>query len=312
MKVAGWVIVVVLVAGCTDSRGSDGNESVATRASQAPAAAPNSGFGSIRVTVVTTEIEPVADAEVAVADTDRAAYTDAAGVAVFNDLEPAQYTVIAAKAGYQTVQEKGRLVDVLAGEVAEARLTLNPILLVSANNSYYRTVDFNGFIACSFEGKTIGYTSYCGRGLQVQGQDVGRDPNDNSTHPWQIDGPQVQGVVLEARWTPSFAALGSELRIRSSSTYSCDAYHCSPGGAFQEATGASPLRAERVEGTKQNFSKLLGTDASKFPYKVWSEARAYCSPSCNINILVQQRYEMHATAFYGREPEPGFTALPKG
>ncbi|MBI2078441.1 MAG: carboxypeptidase regulatory-like domain-containing protein [Euryarchaeota archaeon] len=314
MRGAGWMVVAALLAGCLEggaTDATDGSTSQTIDASQAPKAAPKEGLGSIRVSVVTTEVEPVADAEVVLAKTEHAAYTDAAGAAVFNDLEPGTYTVVAAKPGYQAVQDKGRLAEVVAGEVADVRLTLDPISLIDANNTYEKTLHFKGFIACSFHMTLVGYTSYCGRGLQVQGQDLGRDPNDNSTHPWTIEGPHVQGVVLEAQWTPSNAALGAELEIRSSATFTCDAYHCSPGGAIHAAAGKSPLKASRVEGTKQNMTTAFGNDPAKFPRPVWSEARAYLCAGCTHDILINQRYDMFASAFYGKEPAADFTALPR-
>ena len=313
MKGAWWVVVAAVVAGCV---GSDvpitANDAVsgAPHPTAAPEAAPKVDLGSIRVTVVTAEIEAIPDAEVVVSDTPFAAFTDAAGLAVFNDVDPGTYTVLAAKPGYQPVQDKGRIVEVVAGEVADVRLTLDPVVVISANNSYSKTLQFRGFISCSFHITLVGYTSHCGRGLNVGGQEIGRDPNDNSTHLWQIDGPQVQGVILEAQWTPSNAALGSELQILTGHTYSCDAYHCSPGGFFESAAGKSPLKAVRIEGEKQNLSKTFTLDA-KYPKPVWSEARAYLCTGCTHDILVNQRYDMFASAFYGREPEPDFTALPK-
>ncbi|HLE47129.1 MAG TPA: carboxypeptidase-like regulatory domain-containing protein, partial [Candidatus Thermoplasmatota archaeon] len=102
------------------------------------------GTGSIEVTVVTSELQPVAQAEVVLFGTAFAAYTDEAGIVTFTGLEPGNYTVVAAKPGYKAVQERGRAIDVLSDDPAEVRLTLDPVQVATAENSYHKTIPFTG------------------------------------------------------------------------------------------------------------------------------------------------------------------------
>lgn len=283
-----------------------------------PVEAPE-GTGSVAVLVVTSEFEPVSGAQVLLADTERAAYTDTEGRAAFSGIEPDSYTVLAAKPGYRAIEDEGKLVEVVEGETVEVSLHLDPVEVVSEDNSYQKSVNMQGFIACSFDSNLIGYTSYCSRGLAVNGQEIWRDPRDNSTHPWEIDNIQVQSIVVETRWEPSAQALGTDMAVRTDATLSCDVYHCSTKGTIGgqarddqdngEARGSSPLYTIVHEGNENNITEVVGEDAELYPATVWTVARAWCD-DCPMNLLINHQYESWASSFYGAPAPEGWSVYP--
>jgi hypothetical protein len=316
MKV--WaLLVVVAIAGCVEDEAatvsfgsSTPSAPPVTATSAAPVAQPTVETGSISVLVTDREMVPIGTVEVALVGLDATTFTDAEGRATFNDLQPSSYTVVAAKPGYSPVEKHGRVVDVAAGEITETRLTLEPIAVVDAASSYSATLHFRGFIACSFDGEIIGYTSYCGRGLNVAGQSIARDPNDNSTHPWSIDNNQIQAFIVEAEWQPSISALGTEMMIRTGASIGCSPYACTIGSSLgTSAAGASPLRAATFEQPDNRITNTLGGAA--YPRQVWSEGRAYCGPTCTLNLFLNQPYDMWVSVFYGKEPPQDWSALPE-
>ncbi|MBI2077766.1 MAG: carboxypeptidase regulatory-like domain-containing protein [Euryarchaeota archaeon] len=305
-------IAALLLAGCLGAE---------TKSADEPTAEPttsSSDLGTLVVTVTTPEVVPVEGAEVvAEGPTPKSAFTDAKGAATLTDLEPGNYTVLAARAGYRPLQERGRLVDVLSGETVEVKLVLEPVEIVNASNAYHMTLPFNGFMGCSIAGApgTIGYTTYCSRGLTVYGQGV-RDPNDNSTHFWNIESRLIVGMVHEMKWQPTLPGTAGMLRIGTYRTYSCTGQAgvgqaCTPAGAIAEHWGASPVSGTKLEGDGKNITKNYAKDAP-FPQQVRTEVRAECSGSCSpFTFVFQQRYEAWVSSFYGLEPPAGWSVFPK-
>jgi len=307
-----WVVVAAaLFAGCS------GGDSRPSMESASPSV-DGRAVGTIEVTVTTPEVEPIEGAEVGIQGTDFAGYTDAQGQASFMGIEPGTYTVVAALAGYRSLQERGRTVDVRGGEVSDAKLILERIEVVNASSAYHKILPFNGFMGCSLAGApgTIGYTTYCSRGVNVAGQGVG-DPNDNSTHAWTVDNVLVQAFIQEMKWQPTVPTTAGMLRIGTYRSYSCTGQAgvgqaCTPSGQLAEAWGPSPVYGMKLEGVAKNFTKNLGTDAAAYPRPVRTEVRAECSGSCTpMTVVFQQRYEAWVSSFYGLEPPEGWSALPK-
>jgi hypothetical protein len=270
---------------------------------------PRPGLGALYVVVTTTEMLPVRSAQVVVADTSLVALTDAAGRVVFNDVEPGSYTLLAAKPGYRALQDKGRIARVASDEVSEVRLGLDPAPVVTAEHAYNKTHHFRGFISCAWDVKLHKYN--CGRGKTVAGQNVGRDPNENSVHVWQLDNIQLQTVVSEAVWTPTGAGLGAELYVGLYSHYSCNLTSCSTSNEVRGVGGRSPVSLVIHEGVDQNLTKRFSRTASSYPRNAYSEVKAYCAESCTAMAAFQQNYELYVTVFYAQEAPPGWSALPK-
>jgi hypothetical protein len=321
-------IVMILVsalalAGCVDGGPELSSVSSSPAASSAPpirasttapAAAATEESGSLSIQVLTTELAPVAAAQVTLADTTLAEFTDEAGQVTFNELTPGTYTALVAKPGYRAQQDKGRLAEVQAGEITEIKLTLDPIPVVDATTSYYTTIPLDGFIGCAFEGApgTIGYTTYCGRGLQTPAGHI-KDPNDKTLFTVLIDNVQIQSVVLEGNWVPATGVTGQQLRMIWAAGLSCGATNSClmTNNAHINVGGRSPLYGIDHEGEKKKLTGRFGEDPAKYPAKSYVEARAYCTTDCTgAAVVFQQGFKVWITMFYGKEAPADFRAVP--
>lgn len=317
-----WIVGLALLAGCVDSGGGAPNSSATptpggpplTATAKASSAIAGEETGAISVLVVTTELQPVPTAQVLLADTEFSAFTDAAGAVTFNDVAPGTYTALAAKPGYNPREDKGRVVDVVAGEVAEVKLTLDPVPVTQAESAYYATTPLSGFIGCGIEGApgTVGWATYCGRGLQTPVGTI-KDPNDKTLFEVLIDNIQIRSVVLEGHWVPNNDLTGPQLRMIWAAQLQCGATgSClNTANAHINVGGHSPLYGVDHEGTSQRLTNRFGQDPVKYPSKSYVETRAYCQTNCTlVGVPLQQEFDVWITMFYGKEASPEFRAVP--
>ncbi|HLE47128.1 MAG TPA: carboxypeptidase-like regulatory domain-containing protein [Candidatus Thermoplasmatota archaeon] len=300
MKLALLLGALLLAAGCTGG-GPRTAEAGATVAGDATAG------GAIGVTVTTSEISPVAGAEVVLWETAFRAVTDAGGRADFKRLEPGRYTIVATKEGYASVDAKGRVVDVAAGETAEVRLQLDA-LPPDAEMASHVTHPMAGFIVCSVDVHETGPNNAC-RGAYVGPHHVG-DPSDKTIHHWMIE-VGLRGILNEARWTPNQEALGKDLAVTNFARETCNP-DCVWDDPLSSVAGPSPLRLTTLDGPEQLFTKKLGKDPRYYPILLHTNVRASCPATCPAAVMLQQRYDLWTTAFYGADPSPAFTVLPPG
>lgn len=297
--------IVLTLAGCTGT--NDDARTAASPSAGEAAATSTPDTGALRITVTTRELVPVVGAQVLLDETDLALFSGDDGVALFEALEPHGYTVLVAKPGFRSFEERGRVVDVLAGETVEAKMTLEPLPV--AQTSYYLTVPFRGFASCSYSAAGTA-SSPCGRGVTVGGATV-NDTNDRSTHQFWIDNMQLSGIVLEAAWQPTVGVFAEEMFISLSKAISCTAAGiCGPDGQLSGAGGPSPIRYQwpTLAATTQPATSF-GADASAFPAPAWAAVRAYCPSGCTATVTFQQPYDAYATAFYGENIPSGWSAL---
>lgn len=324
---AGLVVLsVLLTAGCVDAANGSTGSTASSSTSNAPplsasAAAPNAAatesLGALSVTVLTTELVPVSAAQVTISDLDRNEFTDEAGVATFNALEPGDYTVLTAKPGYRALQDKGRVVEISSGEVTETRLTLDPIPTFDAGSAYQVSLPFTGFIGCALEGWQgpggIGYTTYCGRGVQTPAGHI-KDPNDQTLFEVPIENIQIQSVVAEAAWQPNNPVTSPQVRL-----IWATGIQCGTGGSCLMTSnqkinvgGVSPLQGSYHEGSQANFSSRFPADAAAYPVSTYVEIRAYCDTNCTLlGVSFQQEVDIWASTFYGKPAPDGFSAFPE-
>jgi hypothetical protein len=185
--------------------------------------------------------------------------------------------------------------------------------VIDATNSYYTTLPFVGFIACAVEGQpgfVIGRTTLCGHWLNPGGVSIS-DPNDKSLFRWTIDSIQIQGIVLEGKWTPATSMTGQQLRMTVHNSYVCSAATCLSNGWDLNVGGFSPIKGQLLEGAERRITKKYGEDPATYPKQVWTETLSYCGTNCTgMMVVFQQSFNKYLTAFYGIEPPAGFTALP--
>lgn len=171
------ILLATSLAGCADSTtttapGAGGGASETM--------APTASTGAILVRVVTSELQAVEKAQVVLGGTDKALLSGPDGTAQFSELEPGAYTVVVAKPGYAAREPKGKLVNVVAGEVLEAQMGLDPQVVANAENTYHNTFPFVGFLTCTVQVYPFAAQT-CGR------QSVVGDPNGKSHHAFTID-----------------------------------------------------------------------------------------------------------------------------
>ena len=301
------VAILLLLAGCT---GGGGKADASKDAGPLPTSSGDAvDGGTMVVTVTTSEIAPVDAALVQLKDTGFAAYTDAQGQTRFTNLEPGTYTAVASKAGYQSVQAEGRSVAVMQGEAVDVRLQLDPLPAGPAD-TFHLTYPQAGFISCAFEAREVGAQN-CGRGAYVSQTHVG-DPSDKTIHHWMVESEFIRGVLTEAKWVPNQEAIGKELSIENLIKETCNP-DCVWYETLSAKAGPSPLRFVHVEGPEKSITKRLGGSPQHYPQKLHTNVRAACPPAtCTAAVMLQQRYDMWTTVFYGSEPDPAFTMLPPG
>lgn len=304
-----WTFVGIIASGCLGGTApAVGNDASAS----SPFALPSDTTGAIDVLVLDPELAPIAGAQVVIDDTELSALTDAAGSARFADIEPGPYTVVAAKAGHRAQQPQGRVVEVVSGEVSEVRLTMEPVVAVTAATSYETTLLFRGFISCSAEWirvAVLANRTQCGKGVDAAGTNVGGDPNENATHPWMVENSLIQSIVLEAEWQPSLDAAGRELYFATQTAYTCSVRSCQYSNEVQTVGGSSPLYAVAHEGSTSKITGSFGNPDAPYPRPIWTVGRTFCGPDCVASITLQQTYDVVVTAFYGREAPPDWRAL---
>lgn len=291
----------VFFAGCADAGPSASTLAPDPGKSQDPAAET----GSIRVSVLSSELQPIQGAQVVLAGTDHQALTSADGTVQFTDLLPGPHTVAAAKPGHQPRQPKGVLVTVEAGQVHEVSLQLDPELVASAENTYHTTFPFTGFLSCTVQVYPLAAQT-CGR------QGVVSDPNGKSNHAWKADSVLAQTLVVEVAWEPTIGATPFQLSFMSFRERSCSATSCGFNENFYTAHGSDPIYGVVREDSTRNLTKRLSPDATKFPRDLYSETLVYCPPpACYASVVVQQKYNAWVTLFYGEQAPEGWSILPK-
>jgi hypothetical protein len=312
-------LAILLLAGCVSGQPEAAKENANpddVAPSNAPDAKATDATGAIDVRIQDDERNPIPKALVEVAATGLVRLTDDAGRASFNGLEPKKYTLLVSKTGYRNPDEKGRILDVKAGEVNQVEITLLALAIVTEETSYYEVEPMQGFIACSVGFYFLGEWNQCGRGVNVSGTTYFRDPNDNSTHVWTIDNPQYTAWHMEGLWTPTNSALGTNLRTVVYGYLSCNnAVSCVYMESFGSRAGPSPLRWLTEEGTGTNITNRIGKEA-KFPHHMEIEVRPSIhslvpgTAPATHSIMYQQRYDLYMSVFYGMPHPAGYTALP--
>lgn len=133
-------IAFSLFAGCA---GSGQTTSTTTTTTSAAPATTTPETGGIEGQIVGDELTPIPGAEVALLRTNLTAKTDGTGKFSFSRLEPGSYDLIVQKLGYEA---ENRRVEVIAGEIAEAKVTLVAIAIVEP---YTEPLIMDGYILLS-------------------------------------------------------------------------------------------------------------------------------------------------------------------
>jgi hypothetical protein len=266
---------------------------------------PDAETGTMLVYALTRELLPVQGAQILLAKNNQSAFTDESGSVLFEKLEPGSYTVLAAKPGYQALQNKGRIVDVIAGETVEVKLQLEPKQLVTAGATYHTTFPFTGFISCIVHVPPTAPQSLCAR------QQLVSDPNGKSVHTFQVESLLAQTLVVEAAWQPTIGALAVPFEIRTYRGFTCsNGLTCTGEGNMFSAYGNSPIYGMVREDDTQNLTRRLGLEAS-YPKDFFAEMFVRCTfPDCYAAVVTQQKYEAWISLFYGEQAPEKWSIRP--
>lgn len=297
------LLIMFLAAGCADGIEAEDAGPLPTAPpvrpeGAAPIPEPTQDTGAMVVLVVSSEYEPVPTAQVVLAHTEFMQFTDAEGRAVFNNLTPAKYTALAAKPGFTAREDKGKLVEVAAGEITETMLTLEERPKVTKEQSYHSSVPLDGFISCSLVVNVLNYNRTLCRG----------GPNDNPSHPWEVENPHVQTLIMEATWDPTIEVAGARLLFATYSSLTCHEELCSEQSIFMKGVGDDGVYVALYEGPKKAITDVLGDSADAYPKFIVTQSEAYCDNPC-ATVVFEQSYSGWASAFYGGPAPAGWSAF---
>ncbi|MBI2076754.1 MAG: carboxypeptidase regulatory-like domain-containing protein [Euryarchaeota archaeon] len=188
-RAASTVLLVLgsLLAGCVDE-GPTSTASVSP--TQAPEATTTADTGAVKGTVVTDEMAPIPHAVVGMLETKAQTTTDAAGAFAMNDLLPGKYSIVVQALGFR---EDAKKIDVLAGEVTEVRMVLEPIEI--SPDAYSYTIPNKAFIKLGQW--TVQYTQH-----QLNESNLNSQLCDPCAFNLYLV-PNIKGALSEADYTPS-------------------------------------------------------------------------------------------------------------
>lgn len=254
------VALILLLAGCI---GQDKKEDVPP----APTASKTDSTGGIDGNIITDEIQPIANAQVALNGQNQSATTDQAGAFAFSNLEPGQYTILAAALGYFSAQHT---VEVVAGEVADATIMLDRIPIAAPN--FTEVFNFEDTLIVSDACPNAPQGSEGGQGIIWQ------------DYPLTINESKPDGTPLAA----SFVSI--ELTSQpDAATVDIDLYLIdSKGDAVKTSESAGP--DENI-----TIKKLLPPDQYIVRACLWLGANAH------YTIKMSVTYEQGEAALYLRE-----------
>lgn len=295
------LVSAILLSGCVGS----GAEPQEGSQSPAPSVAPPGGFdentGAVRGLVTDPELVPLVDVEVALIEAELQTRTALDGSFSFGMVPPGEYTLAAAKLGYEANSKR---VSVRAGEETSGiSIVLAPLPVVEAHIVQYQ---FKGFIACS-----VGYAGIlseeCGEGLQTDFGTYGKNPNNKIDWKFNISTIEnLETIFLELDWKPASAA-AQQLAFNVA-----HGFKCTPGcGAVKTFCGAFQNYGRPVQKCAIEGSGLGIKDPEKqLPFDI--TARAWAAPVEETefpNIVVEQPFEMYRTEFFGEPMPEGYSQI---
>jgi hypothetical protein len=241
--------------------------------------------GLIRGLVISETITPIggAQVELRMADGSLTKETDGQGAFVFTDLEPGDYFLSASKPGYFPVQASA---TVVAG-VDEPPIVKIQLLIDVANQPYTELLQWSGFLQCGAAIPFVGSLNPCA----FTGSDNVHDfPFGSNRTP---DFSQAEAV-----WTGT-QPLGNYLSF---GFYDPD----SLASNWKSVNMGSPAV---VNATQDEVVEAVGEEADKLIVRLFPGTGP---DGTNPTVVVEQRYDVYVTYFYGFVPPPGWIFVVDG
>jgi hypothetical protein len=251
--------------------------------------------GQILGIVVTDESQPIRGVEIATTPSEYKATSDEGGHFVIPNVEPGTYTLLANRLGFQSYATK---VEVVAGQAVEKTIQLTALAI---KESYHETFPFRGVHQCTFSivvwvspcdyPYTAVYYTALGQGVNLSQYGAPAEPLANK---WRYNTKLdnfTSGIVSELSWQYTSAASQRMMLVVSCAKYDPVLDTCS--GWSKDAEGTSPVR---LAWTLPKGQDLFMT-------------RVYL-PFFDVQVAIDQKFDVYHTVFWGDEPPEKFSALP--
>ena len=284
---AAGVLLSMVLAGCTSGA------SPSTAGSAAPSATVTSETGSVSGLITDDETKPVGQVTVALLELPSAATeSDEAGRYTINQVPPGTYALVTQKLGYQ---ESSKRIDVKVGEVTTVNILLTPIAIETSRQEGYQLDAYMQF----------------GASTPVVTARPGILLNDKLIFSKDVAGG-VMSLVTAMTWDSSAPATAKKMRL-----------DVIVGTALKNQTNAkSPMMniAEECEEEKTGCDPVFKKKAS-VQHSIWipftcpytqptSESCTSEPPSGYVVVVVEQRYKLYVTSFWGDVAPADYTGLP--
>lgn len=278
-----WAIaalsLLVSVAGCSDAGSLGGPANVVPQSIEDVQV--TSTTGAIRGVVIDDTIKPVAGVLISVTGLAEPQTTADDGGFVFNGLEPRDYFLSAAKAGFQTIQSS---TSVQAGVDDPPIVRIMLLRLLNSTLAYANLQVWEGFTQCGVSA-TVVFAQACG---VVDGRFINYFSIDSNPTFMQA----------EMFWKSS-QAVTPKLQLN---------FYKSGTTDWKAVAGISPLL---LKATGEEFTDAKGEDADDNPMRVSPPyaqctggltSPTTCDPQTFVIVNVNQAYTIYLTQFYGFTP----------
>jgi hypothetical protein len=299
--VLAFLLVAVLVAGCSSNASNKGGVDAASESATATLANKSGGTCGVRGVIVDQAIRPVSNATVTLsgANVNKTATTKSDGIFEFGNLQPGGYFLRVSHLLYSSVQGA---VDCRAGEVATPKLQVQRLF---SQDPYHETQKFDGFLQCAWavEGAASStcvndYTHFVGLGYTCPQCEHLFDSR-GTTYPL---GGGWQTQVYEVIWEPSAQGTSPEMRI-TVSHFPRPATHW-----YCSGTGPSPilLRIElNVTCEDQQDTPALQPPEGELNTTMFMAAKA--PDGQPAALAFSQRFSVFMNFFYYGKPPEGWS-----
>lgn len=278
-----FVAIAVLLSGCGGQPPGPAGSPTPT----APVVGDDSG--AIEGTISNDELDPIRNAQVAlqsgVADP---ALTNEDGRFVFSEVPPGRHVVFVTALGYSS---EARSVDVIAGEVSQVSVQLDPI---SPDEPFSSTEIKEGYIAC---GSGAGQSEVGGFTQVACGS---QDPNQKFLFNYTFT-DDLKGILFEMTWKPT-QALSTDLVLNVEKD-GCGVT-CGDADTFAQVQGCCYIRiALPVEDMTKPAGELPATDFVGHDGTIQSRTfPAFGEQDNPVTVFTAQAFEIHVEYFYGALP----------
>ena len=291
----------VIVSGCIAEETTTGG--FERQSNAAPEAAPPGEFdettGAIAGIVFDSELQPISGVDIALFETEFITSSARDGTFTLSHVAPGDYVLLAATLGYE---QRQTLVSVRAAEATPVKVALQELPVSEPRAVLYI---FEGFITCTIGAAEV-LSEECGQGLATDVGTFGANPNNKIDWKFNYTADQADlvGTLLELDWVPASAA-ADKLALHVANKFSCN-----PGC---EADGPEYCNAFENFGPppQRCYIDDLEMKEDEMPWEMTSRAWGAPVEATEVpNIVLEQKFTMYRTDFFGEMGAEDYSAIP--